>query len=350
MASPSNRDTRTLQDEFFGAPPQQAMQRTAAALWPLLEGDARFAYEGRFVGFDAPALADADTIAALVAVQGGEASFFVDAANEAPLTEALHRRGLTADRWDQLMGGRDAIAASRTVVAGFALPEGFAIEEVSADTAPDRLAAVAAMAMAAGVMLPAGAALRGVTRRAVAFFIVAPDGRIAACSGAVARHHAASPFADASWWGMLATADAFRGRGFSKYLGALAIVAMSERHGIARFYSGVRSDNAVSQKLCRGLRSWRQRPGDAGGARSGALRRGETDALDRRTPRSRGAGDHGVLCWPAEVYAGGDCGWAGISPRVTATVICLPSRSTSSLTDVPGARPAMLLGERRGRP
>ena len=242
-----------MQDEFFGAPPQQQMQRTASALWPLLMDDPRFAYEGRFVSFDAPGLSDIETVAALVAVQGGEASFFVDAADELSLTERLQQRGLKTDRWDQLMGGREAVEASRAVIAEFTLPDGFAVEEVTPETSRERLAAMAEMAITAGVMPPAGDALRGLTRRSVGFLIVAPDGRIAACSGAVARHNAASRFADTSWWGMLATAEAFRGRGFSKYLGALAIVAMSERHNIARFYSGVRKDNAVSQKLCRNL-------------------------------------------------------------------------------------------------
>ncbi len=242
-----------MTEEFFGAPPQQEMQRVAQALWPLLKDDPRFAYEGRFVGFDAASAADVETIAALVAVQGGEASFFVDAADEAPLTEQLRARGLMTDRWDMLLGGDAAVEACRAVVDGFVVPEGFTVEEVSPATPPEGLQAMVDMALAAGVMSPAGAALRGLSRRGLALFIVAPDGRVAACSGAVARHHAQSRFADAAWWGMLATAEAFRGRGFSRYLGALAIVTMRDRYGIQRFYSGVRTDNAVSQKLCRGL-------------------------------------------------------------------------------------------------
>ena len=106
-----------MQDEFWGAPPQQQMQRAAAMLWPLLGDNPRFAYEGRFVGLDAPDLSDIETIAALVGIQAGTASFFVDAAKEAPLSDALRDRGLKLDRWDQLMGAGDAVATSRAVMA-----------------------------------------------------------------------------------------------------------------------------------------------------------------------------------------------------------------------------------------
>lgn len=72
--------------EFFGTLPQQEMQRIANALWPLLKGDARHAYEGRFVGLDRPDLAGVEVLAALAGTQGGTASFFVDAGGENPIT------------------------------------------------------------------------------------------------------------------------------------------------------------------------------------------------------------------------------------------------------------------------
>jgi hypothetical protein len=51
---------------------------------------------------------------------------------------------------------------------------------------------------------------------------------------------------------MLATREDARGQGFSRYLGAPAMAAMADRFGKRRFDTGVRPENAVSQKLCRG--------------------------------------------------------------------------------------------------
>jgi hypothetical protein len=243
MASPEG--------EFFGAPPQQEMQRTASALWPLLRDDPRYVYEGRFVGHDAPRGEDVDRIAALVGTQGGSACFFVDAAREAAIVADLRARGFTADRWDHLMADERGVAVSREVIGAFRLPAGFTLHEVGRETPARDVAAIAAMALACGVLLPAGKALRGVTRDSVFFVITNAAGEPVSCSGGVVRHHAASPFADSCWWGMLATREDTRGQGFSVYLGALAMAAMADRFGKRRFYTGVRTENAVSQKICR---------------------------------------------------------------------------------------------------
>jgi hypothetical protein len=78
--------------EFFGAHPQQEMQRIASALWPLLRDNPRFAYEGRFVGLDAPEPPDLEAIVALAGTQGGTASFFLDIGREAVITSACRQR------------------------------------------------------------------------------------------------------------------------------------------------------------------------------------------------------------------------------------------------------------------
>jgi hypothetical protein len=239
--------------EFFGAAPQQEMQRTASALWRLLRDDPRYAYEGRFVGHDAPLAADVDRIVALVGTQGGSASFFVDGVREGEIVADLRARGFTTDRWDHLMADERGVALSRAVISSFRLPAGFTLHEVTRATPAAVMVAIGAMALACGVLLPAGKALRGITRDSVFFFIANAAGEPVSCSGAVVRHHVASPFADSCWWGMLATREDARGQGFSRYLGALAMAAMADRFGKRRFYTGVRTENAVSQKLCRRL-------------------------------------------------------------------------------------------------
>ena len=41
-----------------------------------------------------------------------------------------------------------------------------------------------------------------------------------------------------------------RGQGLSLYLGARAVLHMHKHYGAAEFYTGVRSDNAVSRHVC----------------------------------------------------------------------------------------------------
>ena len=49
---------------------------------------------------------------------------------------------------------------------------------------------------------------------------------------------------------MLATDVTWRGRGIATHLGAMALVAMAERHGIQNFSTGIGSGHADSIKRC----------------------------------------------------------------------------------------------------
>ena len=49
---------------------------------------------------------------------------------------------------------------------------------------------------------------------------------------------------------MLATDVTWRGLRIATHLGAMALVAMAERHGIQSFSTGIRSGHADSIKLC----------------------------------------------------------------------------------------------------
>ncbi|MEO0892195.1 MAG: hypothetical protein AAFY35_06335 [Pseudomonadota bacterium] len=52
---------------------------------------------------------------------------------------------------------------------------------------------------------------------------------------------------------MLATRDQDRGQSLSLYLGALAALYMNQTFKVEEFYTGVRSDNAVSRHVCQKL-------------------------------------------------------------------------------------------------
>jgi len=239
--------------EYFGSDAQRAMQRRAASLWELVKHDPRMGFEGRCVGLDDVPDEDIPVFAALARVQGASACFKLPGAREAALTAALRAENLITDRWDLLMGGDGAIAACRAFLADYAPPAELRLVRAAPDTDPALMQAMGETAAAKGVLPAAGAALRGETRRAACFFAVDRDGRVAATSGAVMRNHADSDWADTAWWGMLATRDDWQGRGLALWLGALALVAMADEFGTRRFYTGVRSENAPSQNLCRKL-------------------------------------------------------------------------------------------------
>jgi RimJ/RimL family protein N-acetyltransferase len=242
-----------LRGEYFGSDPQRALQRRAAALWELVRDNPRYAFEGRCVGLHGLAAEDVLTFAALARTQGATVCFNVPAGGEAERTAAIEAQGLLTDRWDLLMGGERAIAACRAFIADYAPPKELTLVRAASDTPPALMQAMGETAAAKGVLPAAGEVLRGETHCGVCFFAVGEGERVAATAGAVMRNHPASDWADTAWWGMLATHDDWAGRGLALWLGALALVAMADEFGTKRFYTGVRSDNAPSQGLCRKL-------------------------------------------------------------------------------------------------
>lgn len=237
----------------FGSPAQQRMEEKAHWLWPLLRDNPVYGYMGRSVGVDGATLDEMPALAALTRVQGATLTHHVLPRDVPDLTRAFADQGLVADRWDQFMGGDGAVAACETVVRDFRPPAGYALRVVGPDTDATAYRKLAETALASDVLPPVSAAIGGRTRRAVCLCLVAPDGEVAACSGAVMGNHRDSPWARTSWWGMLATRAQDRGKSLSLYLGALALLRMHETFGATTFYTGVRRDNAVSRHICEKL-------------------------------------------------------------------------------------------------
>lgn len=242
-----------MQPRFFGTDVQKRMQKTAHDLSPLLEDDPDYGTEGRMWGIDAPALCDLDRVAALARLQGATVNHYVPKSLESKYAEGYAARGLGNDRWDQFMGGRDCLEACAAFLADFGLPETYRLHHLGPSTPLHVLDGLQQTAAACGVLPPMTSVLFGQARKAAYFCLEAPDGGVAACAGACLRNQPQSRFGQASWWGMLATRDQDRGQKLSLYLGALAARRMHEDFGVEEFYTGVRSDNAVSRHVCQML-------------------------------------------------------------------------------------------------
>lgn len=238
---------------YFGSDAQQRMQRIAHLLWPLLKANPVYGYEGRMVGIDDPQPQDIDAVAALTRIQGASVSHYVPLDKEAELSAAFVDRGLATDRWDQFMGGSTCLSMCEDFVRNYQVPAGYTLRTVDTSTSDQVFGGLSDTALSCGVLPHVSAVLTGQSQNAVCYLFEAPDGGIAACASAVMRNHPDSRFATASWWGMLATREADRGRALSLYLGARAALHMYDKFGATSFYTGVRKDNIASRHVCQKL-------------------------------------------------------------------------------------------------
>ena len=237
-------------DILYGSSEQIAVVRRAAALRALVADDPRFSFQGRTVSLAGDRPDAADTVIALVRLQGYASAQFIPRARGEGLTDAYAAAGLTPVIWDQYWGHAKAISASRSFIEEFEAPDGVALHEVTPDTPDDTIHAICAASIGAGVLPLPGSAMRGVGLRGVFLYATGPGGEVIAVGGGSMAYHPENEYAEEAFWGMLGTAEAWRGRRLACWVGAEAIVRLAERFGANGFSSGVKPDNPASQAMC----------------------------------------------------------------------------------------------------
>lgn len=242
--------TDSNEAEFFGNDDQRAMQRNAVNLWALLRDDPRFCCYGRPVSVDWDPQNSLQLQIALARLQGASSCTVVPAEQHQAFTDGLEAAGLTTDWFENWSGAESALASARQVLARRSLPDDLELVFVNRDTPPDDLRALAQLTEDCGVLLPMGRFIRGLERPAVCLFVRDRSGRPVCSSAAVDLFHPASDNAGLAWWGMLATDADRRGQGLAQLMGAHSILAMNDRFGTTRFFTGIRADNAPSKALC----------------------------------------------------------------------------------------------------
>lgn len=240
-------------DEFFGAPDGIALSKRSANLWALLRDNPRYAYYGRLVALSDPTEDAVDILHAMAKLQGAAVSYFYPARSAASLFAQLEEKGLATDRHEHFWGGEAALVASREAQTAFALPPDLTISAIHADTPHELVGEVAELCQSCDVMPVPGSVMRGRSRKGVCLVATDQGGHAVATASSYMIHHPSSPRARDAFWGMLATREDRRGQKIALLLGAQAIIQMWERHGARGFMTGVRSDNAPSQALCKKL-------------------------------------------------------------------------------------------------
>lgn len=239
-----------MSDEYFGSPTQQGLQRRAAAMWTLLHDDPAYCCHGRAVGVTDPTPGSISRQVALTRLQGVASCEGVSEQKAPARRTALEAEGLSLDEYVSWAGGAEAVRTARDVLASRSLPAGLSLGLVDADTPADVMAQLDRVTASCEVLLPMGQFLRGLTRPAVCVYAQTEDGEVVATSAAVAQFHPDSARGREFWWGMLATDDRFRGQGLALLLGAESMVRMADGHGMTGFFTGIRTGNAPSERLC----------------------------------------------------------------------------------------------------
>jgi hypothetical protein len=241
----------TAPRDLFGSPEQQALLARGAALHRVTASDPTRTYYGRTVGLTGLEAGDVDDLADLALLQGNASYAKVPDAAVPGLIRDCEARGLNPVHYARWEGEADALTRAREIIADTTLPDDLTLGWITAETPDPVRAAVAEMALDCGVLPPSFAVLSGTARPGAACFAMEPSGRVVSLAGAAAHLHADHPDGGTEcWWGMLATRVDRRGARLSLLLGAHAMVAMADRYGFTRVFTGVVPGNAASEAVC----------------------------------------------------------------------------------------------------
>lgn len=240
-------------NKYFGTPDQQALERRADLLWQIVKGDPRYSCHGRAVALIERSAEDVSLQIALARIQGVGPSPRLTPEVMQSRKAVIEGAGLVTDFYDHWSSDVTAISIAKDLLARRKLPAELTVHEVGSDTTDDDYRSLDVLTQSCGVLLPASNFLRGAERPAACVYAKTADGEAVGVAAAIAENPASSSDASRAWWGMLSTAEHWRGRGIAKLLGAMAMVALADRHNVQFFGTGIRPGNTESAKLCEGL-------------------------------------------------------------------------------------------------
>ncbi|MDU8912617.1 N-acetyltransferase [Aestuariicoccus sp. MJ-SS9] len=243
--------TDRTDDPYFGSPEQRALLRRGRALFEILKDEPGYTYYGRTVGLATPGDGGIARLAALARLQGNSNISRLPDDILPELVAATEAAELTPAVYARWVGAEDAIRAARRIVEETSLPPGLTAMWLTPETPRPVLDAFAETALSCAVLPPSLEVLTGCLRPGLTRIAVAEDGSVASCAAAAAYLHPGHPHgATECWWGMLATAERWRGHRLSLRLGAEALLEMRARHGFTTFFTGVEPGNAPSEAVC----------------------------------------------------------------------------------------------------
>jgi GNAT superfamily N-acetyltransferase len=236
--------------ETFGPPSSQALQARVWAKWQDLRDDPAIVTHGRALGLASPEVAPLSRQVAMAREMGAAACEHVPEADVAARFAALETEGLKTDSFVDWGSSPETLPLARTRLAARPFAEDLTLGFVGPDTPTEVMAGLDAVTQGCEMLLPLGPFLRGLERPAVCAYVADPSGRIVGASASVEMYHPASNWPGLCWWGMLSTHPDRRGEGIASRLGAMVLIEMNRRHGMTRFFTGIRTGNTPSEALC----------------------------------------------------------------------------------------------------
>lgn len=234
---------------YFGTEIQRRLQAQAEASFGYINATPGACQTGRMIGSDDPDRLGWERIEEALARDGVFGFRLLSTATAMEIRARLAKRGFRLDTWDVFLADRASAQIASEAILARGLPEGLVDLDEPKDPAGEYTASIQALMGSAGIVPFSGSLLVGDLGPARTVVVGDKTGAVAAAAHGYLPHNVHSPFHRYAWGGLVAVAEAHRGKGLGTYINARMIVSVFRDLGATHVYELVSASNAPSRRM-----------------------------------------------------------------------------------------------------
>ena len=234
---------------YFGTPIQERLQAQAEASTEFIGMTPGACQAGGIMGCDDPNRLGWERINGLIERDGVFGFRLIPATRVDEVRAQLAAKDCRFDTWDVYVADRESALAASEAILTRGLPDG--LDELAMPTDPesDYMGRVQALMGAAGVVPFSGSLLAGSLGPVATPAVGDRDGNVVAAAHGYLPHNVHSAYHRYAWGGLVAVAEAQRGKGLGTFINARMIVSVFCDLDATHVYELVSATNAPSRRM-----------------------------------------------------------------------------------------------------
>lgn len=234
---------------YFGSEAQRRLQSIAEANVDFINTTEGACQAGRFLSCDDPKLLGWERIKSLLDRDGVFGFRLISPARADEVKSHVRTWNCRFDTWDVFVGDREAALAASEAILARGLPDGLTELESPREAEDAYMVRIQSLMAATGVVPFSGSFLAGALGPVATVVVSDSQGAIAAVAHGYMGHNAHSPFHRYAWGGLVAVAEAWRGKGIGSYINARMVVRVFHELGATHVYELVSTTNIPSRRM-----------------------------------------------------------------------------------------------------
>jgi hypothetical protein len=234
---------------YFGTDTQQRLQALAERSVDAIRTTPGLCQVGRSIGCD-----DIDRLGTAeidrIIDRDGVCGFRLLSASKADHLRAhLEARGCRFDTWNVFVAEREHAMGACMAIVDAGLTDGYGELKAPALPEGEYTGQMQNLMGSAGIVPFSGSFLTGELGDAITVVLGDGSGTVVAAAHGYMPHNSFSPYRGYAWGGLVAVADAHRGKRIGNYVNALMILSVFRNLGATHIYELVSSSNTPSRRM-----------------------------------------------------------------------------------------------------